>query len=123
MRILVADDSALIRRALAMILEDHGHVVIEAATGSEAVTRYLADRPDLVLMDVAMPGMDGLTAAGLMRRQDGTARIVFTSAAVSDELVRSAERLGALGVLPKPLDMRQLHEFLTAENTQINKEL
>ncbi|BDG60557.1 response regulator transcription factor [Caldinitratiruptor microaerophilus] len=123
MRVLIADDAALVRRALAIILEDQGHVVVEAGTGGEAVTRYFANRPDLVLMDVAMPGMNGVTTADLIRREDGQARIVFISAVVSDGLVRAAQRLGALGVLLKPLDVGQLHKFLEVENIPIQTEL
>jgi CheY-like chemotaxis protein len=102
-RILVVDDSALSRRITRRILEDAGHVVAEAADGLSALECYALDRPDLVLLDVTMAGMDGLEVLGQLRAMDPDARVVMLTADVQATTRTLSETAGAVGFVAKPL--------------------
>ncbi|UNO43308.1 response regulator transcription factor [Streptomyces sp. MST-110588] len=109
-RVLVVDDEALVRTGLRMILEpaEDIEVVAEASDGSEAITAVAKHRPDVVLMDVRMAGMDGLTALRELRRSpDGPAVIMLTTFDL-DEYVHTALRNGAAGFLLKDTSPRDL---------------
>jgi CheY-like chemotaxis protein len=69
-RILLVDDSRVARELTATYLMEMGHPVVQAASGSDAVERYVAEKPDLVLLDVEMPEMDGYQVARRMRDRD-----------------------------------------------------
>ena len=78
MKILVVDDQAANRSLLSFLLEDSGHEVAEASSGEAAVDVFLAEPPDLILMDVMMPGMDGYEAAAEIKtRTDRYVPIIF----------------------------------------------
>jgi DNA-binding NarL/FixJ family response regulator len=102
-RVLVVDDDALVRAGLTMLLagvEEIG-IVGEAADGSEVAHAVARHEPDVVLMDIRMPGMDGLAATELLRAHDGAPEvIVLTTFEVGDDIVR-ALRAGASGFLLK----------------------
>jgi DNA-binding NarL/FixJ family response regulator len=109
-RVLIADDEALVRSGLRMIVEttDDVRVAAEAADGREAVGQALAHRPDVVLMDIRMPGTDGLAATReLMSREDAPRVIVLTTFHL-DEYVHEALRAGAAGFLLKDTPPRDL---------------
>jgi CheY-like chemotaxis protein len=115
MIILVVDDYDDTREVLKALLELAGHVVIEAANGREAVEIATVAVPDLVLMDLAMPGMDGLAATRTLRAQPQTAtiRIVAITANGNDPSWRKAAlRSGCNACYPKPLDFSSLSEML-----------
>jgi DNA-binding NarL/FixJ family response regulator len=102
-RVLIADDDALVRSALAMMLAgtEDIRVVAEVADGSEVASAVDAFHPDVVLMDIRMPRMDGLAATELVRaRADGPQVIVLTTFD-ADDLVLRALRAGASGFLLK----------------------
>jgi DNA-binding NarL/FixJ family response regulator len=102
-RVLIADDDALVRSALSMMLSgtDDIRVVAEVADGSEVAAAVDAYKPDLVLMDIRMPRMDGLAATELLRaRDDAPAVIVLTTFDADDQVLR-ALRAGAGGFLLK----------------------
>ena len=102
-RVLIADDDALVRAALTMMLAgtDDIRIVAEAADGSEVASAVDAYRPDVVLMDIRMPRMDGLAATELLReREDAPAVIVLTTFDADDHVLR-ALRAGASGFLLK----------------------
>lgn len=75
MKILVADDEDIARRTLVMLLEAEGHSVVDARDGVEAVQKASREVPDVILMDIAMPIMDGFQAAEKIRENSRTARI------------------------------------------------
>ncbi|HEY6740572.1 MAG TPA: response regulator transcription factor [Actinopolymorphaceae bacterium] len=109
-RVLIVDDELLVRTGLRMILEamDDIVVVAEAPNGDEAVTTVATHRPDVVLMDVRMPGTDGLTATERITRSgDGTKVIVLTTFDL-DEYVHEALRAGAVGFLLKDTPPHEL---------------
>ena len=110
-RVLVADDHAAIRAGLTMILDGAPdiEVVAEAEDGAAAVRKAAALRPDVVLMDVRMPGTDGIEAT---RRviEAGTAQVIVLTTFDMDEYVYGAMRAGAAGFLLKSVDAIRLVE-------------
>ena len=108
--ILLADDQALVRSGLRLILEAQSglRVVGEAADGREAVEQTRLLRPDVVLMDVRMPGMDGIEATRRLVLGDQPARIVMLTTFERDEYVYRALRAGASGFLLKTAEPAEL---------------
>lgn len=109
-RVLVVDDQALVRAGFRMILEaEHDvEVVGEAADGVEAVAAVRRLRPDIVLMDVRMPNLDGIAAARQILAGDAAARVVMLTTFDMDEYVYDALRAGASGFLLKDVPPERL---------------
>ena len=102
-RILVVDDEQAIRDAMRMILEYDGYDVITAASGPDALTMIERDAPDLVFLDIKMPGQDGLEVLGRVRAQNETLPVVIVSAHGAASTALEAGRLGAFRFIEKPL--------------------
>ena len=102
-RVLLVDDEAMIRTGLRLVLEAESdiEVVGEAADGAQAVTAAAALRPDVILMDVRMPRLDGLAATQQILAADSTVKVVVLTTFNEDSYVRDALRLGASGFLLK----------------------
>jgi DNA-binding NarL/FixJ family response regulator len=102
-RVLLVDDDALVRAGLRMILSssDELEVVGEAADGADAVAAVQSHRPDVVLMDIRMPGMDGITATSALRRLATPPHVIVLTTFQADEHVINALRAGAVGFLLK----------------------
>jgi DNA-binding NarL/FixJ family response regulator len=102
-RVLLVDDDALVRSGLRVILSsaDDLQVVGEADDGSRAVAAVRRDRPDVVLMDIRMPEVDGITATAALRRLDDPPQVIVLTTFQADEQVMSALRAGASGFLLK----------------------
>jgi|SRR5581483_11370459 len=116
-KILQVEDEPDIRAIARIALEDVGGFVVEAAeSGVEALQRAETFRPDLILLDVMMPGMDGPTTFQALRRSPSTAAIpvIFMTAKVQSHEVERYKALGALGVLPKPFDPMTLADQVRA---------
>ncbi|MEV3981987.1 response regulator transcription factor [Nonomuraea sp. NPDC049758] len=109
-RVLVVDDEALVRSGLRMILEAAGEIVVvgEAADGDGAVAAVARLRPEVVLMDVRMPGTDGLTAAARILAAPDAPKLIMLTTFDLDEYVHEALRLGAVGFLLKDTPPRDL---------------
>lgn len=103
MRVIVVDDDAIVVRSLATILgaEPDIEVAGTGTSGEEAVSLFSACEPDVVLMDIQMPGGDGLSAAEKILAADPAARVVFLTTFSDDDYIVSALRLGARGYLIK----------------------
>lgn len=101
-KILVVDDAMFMRSRLRGLLESAGHVVIEAANGKEAVEAFGREHPDVVLMDVTMPEMDGLEALKRIRGQTPAARVIMCSALGQQSIVLEAIKAGAKDFIVKP---------------------
>lgn len=102
-RVLVVDDTAFMRRMLRELLSKAGlEVVAEAGNGREAVEQYRQARPDLVIMDITMPELDGIAAVREIVREDPSARIVMCSALGQQELIVEALEAGAQDFVVKP---------------------
>ena len=103
MRILLADDQALVRGGFRLILEAERdlEVVAEAGDGEEAVARGLETRPDVALMDIRMPKLDGIQATRKLLAQLDTTRVLILTTFDLDEYVVDAFRAGASGFVLK----------------------
>ena len=114
MRILIAEDIEDTRYLMKMLLQGRGHTVLEAENGEEAVECALTEHPDLILMDLSMPVMDGLAATRCIRRNETThIPIVALSAHLGDPAWRErALRCGCDFCCSKPLDFDALDELL-----------
>lgn len=100
--ILIADDESIIRMGLKRILEEAGHTVYAAEDGSEAVRLAESCAPEVVILDIKMPKMDGLEAArALLDRTD--VPIIFLTAYGEQDLIERAARLPVMGYLVKPI--------------------
>ena len=111
-RVLIADDQGMVRSGFTTLLnsEPDIEVVGEAVNGQEAVTRALQLRPDVILMDVRMPVMDGLQATRQITTMDGAPRVLVLTTFDLDDYVYQALRWGASGFLLKDASARELAE-------------
>ncbi len=102
-RVLLVDDDALVRAGLRLILSsaDDIHVVGESDDGAGAVEAVRRHRPDVVLMDIRMPQMDGIAATAALRRLDPAPQVIVLTTFQADEQVVAALRAGASGFLVK----------------------
>jgi response regulator NasT len=107
LEILIADDESIIRLGLKQILEEAGHTVFAAENGVAAVRLAEAHTPDLVILDIKMPGMDGFEAARAILDRTQVP-IVFLTAFGEQELVERAVRLSVMGYLVKPINEAEL---------------
>ena len=109
-KILVIDDEALLRAMMSDALEAAGHTVVVAESGDEGLKLAKLERPDCILLDIMMPGMDGYETCLALKEDPELAHIpVLLTSATSDlRVIDQAERVGALSVLPKPVPMEQL---------------
>jgi len=95
--VLIVDDSGFMRRVLRNILEEHMNVIGEEGNGAEAVKTYKEQEPDLVMMDVVMPDVDGIEATDAITKFDNDATVVMcTSVGQEEDAVCSAGRCGRL---------------------------
>lgn len=115
-RILVADDHLIIRQGLKLILEtEEGFELVgEASDGAEAVRLCAKAKPDVVLMDLRMPGMDGLTAIERLQSQQPDVAVVILTTFNEDELMVQGLRAGAKGYLLKDTDRQTLFTAIRA---------
>jgi len=111
-RILIADDHELMRRGLRGLLESHDEWAVcgEAVEGNEAVRKSTELRPDLVIMDVNLPGLSGIEAAQQIRLEREAAKILFFTVHDSDEIIREIIGVGALGYVAKSRASQDLIE-------------
>jgi two-component system response regulator DesR len=109
-RLLIADDQALVRGALAALLglESDIDVVAEVGRGDEVVTAALASRPDVALLDVEMPGIDGIAAATALRKDFPSCRVLMVTTFGRPGYLRRAMQAGATGFVVKDTPARQL---------------
>ncbi|MFD5644240.1 response regulator [Streptomyces anulatus] len=107
---LIADDEAMIRAGVRAILarDPHVEVVAEAGDGHEAIALTRAHRPDVVLLDIQMPGLDGLTAAARLHRESAAVGVIMLTTFGQDAYVTRALEEGADGFLLKADDPREL---------------
>lgn len=97
MKVLLVDDAAFVRMSLKKILDDaaFGFEYVEAGDGEEAIEKYKLYSPDLVIMDITMPKMDGIAAVGRIKEIDDNARIIMCSSMGYQEKVVDAVTAGA----------------------------
>ena len=112
-RILLVDDHPLTRSALAGLLVQHGFEVVgEASDGEEAIEAAAKLQPDLILLDLSMPGLDGLSALPRLRQAAPTCEVVVLTASGTEENLLGAIRGGAAGYLLKSEPPERIVDFL-----------
>ena len=115
-RILIADDHALVRESIRAILANQGdmEIVATAGDGNEAVQLAMTHQPDVIVMDISMPSMDGLHATELIHRAQAETNVVILSMHVNAALVQQALRMGARGYVLKRRATDELPEAIRA---------
>ena len=118
--VLVVEDFEDNRFMMRRLLEMSGYRVIEAVNGQEAVEKAQAERPDLILMDLSLPHLDGLAATRRIRQQDGLGRVPIVAVSAHDTADFHADALaaGCNEYVTKPIDFDQLENLLTRLVTQ-----
>jgi two-component system chemotaxis response regulator CheY len=113
LRFLLVDDSVFARKSLArMVASFGGHVAGEAGDGSTAIIEYGRTRPDVVLMDIIMPRMEGIEAAEIILRSHPEARIVMVSSVGYQENIVTALQKGAKHFVQKPIKPELLYDVI-----------
>lgn len=108
-RVLITDDALFMRTALKNILTENGFEVVgEAENGAESVEMYASLKPDVVLMDITMPEMDGIEALRAIRAVDPQARVVMCTAMGQKSLVVEAIGAGARDFVVKPFEAQRV---------------
>jgi DNA-binding response OmpR family regulator len=112
--VLVADDDPVVRSIVVMNLEEEGYQVLEAADGDEALSLARRAVPDLVVLDVMMPGLDGLDVLSILRGHPNTADIpvVLVTARSADRDILDGWKAGAAYYLTKPFDLDDLLRYV-----------
>jgi len=111
MKVLIVDDNSGTREVLAIILKKLGHEVVgEAEDGKSALKAFLELRPEVVLLDIIMPGISGIVVLEEMRRIAPAARIIMLTAVDQDEVTRELESKGAAATIFKPFSHEDLKE-------------
>lgn len=112
-RLMVVDDSRVMELQICKLLENSKYeVVAYCENGEEAIARYEEVQPDIVTMDIIMPGIDGLEAAQVLLEEHPDARIVIVSSLICEETIQDAEAIGAKTFLYKPVQKEGLLKAL-----------
>jgi two-component system chemotaxis response regulator CheY len=107
-KIMIVDDAEFLRMRISKMLVGDGYEVMEAENGAKAVELYKASQPDLVLMDITMPEMDGLTALKHIRQFDPKAKVVMLTALGQESVVLEAIKSGAKDFVVKPFERERV---------------
>ena len=115
-RVMIVDDHAVVRSGLGAFLSavPHLELVGEAENGEQAVVRARSLRPDVILMDLMMPVMDGVAATRLIKEQNPSIQIIARTSFQEDEMVQNAMKAGAIGYLMKNITTRELEAAINA---------
>ena len=116
MKVLLVDDAAFVRMSLKKILDDMalGFEYIEAGDGEDAIEKYKIYSPDLVIIDITMPKMDGITAVGRIKEIDDNAKIIMCSSMGYQEKVLDAITAGAKDFIIKPYEAAKVAKSVKA---------
>lgn len=109
--VLIVDDNEKNLKLLRVILQNYGYEVLEAQNGEEAVKLAKENIPALILMDIRMPVMDGITATKIIKSEPSTAKIpviIVTSSAMSGDSERIISESGGDGYISKPINIKEL---------------
>jgi CheY-like chemotaxis protein len=112
-RILVVDDSVPVRALLTEYLETRGYAVVAAASGPEALIAFVSEQPDVVLLDIRMPGMDGCQVLRRLRQADPGVPVIMVTANEDEVLARETLSIGAFDYVAKPFDLEHVGRIVT----------
>ncbi len=115
-RVMIVDDHAMVRSGLRLFLSSHDdlEIVAEAGDGQEAIELCPQARPDVILMDIVMPGVDGPTATARIRRDFPHIQVIALTSFLEEDLVRDALKAGAISYLLKDVGADKLAEAIRA---------
>jgi two-component system chemotaxis response regulator CheY len=102
-KVMIVDDSLFMRNHLEKLLSDHGYETVSAEDGEQAVKVYRTTRPDVVLMDITMPKMNGMDALVEIRQLDPRSRVIMLTALDQQLVAARAVHMGARDFLVKPV--------------------
>lgn len=123
-RIMIVDDAVVIREKLKILLTKAGHeVVAEAGNGLQAALLYSRLRPDIVTMDITMPGVDGIEGIRKIRTSDPAAKIIVISALGQKAIIVEALEAGASGFILKPFDIGKVLAVIESVGDRLKSEL
>jgi DNA-binding NtrC family response regulator len=111
-KILVVDDQSSVRELLRAVLSEDGHVVETAEDGESALEKLSSVYPDLVIMDIRMPGMDGIETLQLIKQKSASTGVIMMTAYASVETAVSAMKLGAFDYITKPIDIDEVRSVI-----------
>ena len=112
--ILLVDDEAHIRKFVSLILKQLGSpIIVEASNGEEALEVYRRENPDLVLMDVSMPRMDGIETLKALKAIDPNCAVIMLTSIVNRETIEQALEAGALNYIRKDVPKEEIAKSLT----------
>jgi DNA-binding NtrC family response regulator len=112
-RVLIVDDDPVVAACLTDLLEGDGGCVVEAAAnGEDGVSAVLRQRPDLVLLDVTMPGIDGLEALKQIRAFDRSIPVIMVTGTGNLDVLGDSIKQGAFGYIPKPFNVDYVRHFV-----------
>ena len=113
-KVLIGDDSILARKQLKDVLSTMGAVhFIEAVNGKEAVEKYIAEKPDIIFLDIIMPIKDGIHAVQEIIAADPTALIIIVSSVGTQQQLKSAIEAGAKDFIQKPINADQIKAIVS----------
>jgi two-component system, chemotaxis family, chemotaxis protein CheY len=117
-KIMIVEDSSLMISVIKNFIKKSGRefAVIEAHNGDEGIQMYKAEKPDLVFMDIKMPGTDGMVALEKIREFDNTAKVVMCTSLKEPDQEEKAKKFGAVGYITKPFSSE---DIIGAINTNI----
>jgi CheY-like chemotaxis protein len=111
--VLVVDDDPLLRLVVSAVLADEGYVVREARDGAQALAVLDHWRPDLIILDQMMPGMDGSAFRAEQRKRQDVADVPVIVVSAADRMLQQAEASGVAATLPKPFDLDTLLDTIS----------
>ena len=114
-RVLVVDDEPEVRQVLQEFLADRGYEVAQAASGSAALEALHADRPDVVLLDVAMPGIDGVETLRRIMALTPPVSVIMVTANADIAVTSKLLAMGAVDYIPKPFDLDYLDQAVSIQ--------
>lgn len=121
MKVMIAEDTESVRYALRLVMEYLGHEVVGFATdGQDALEKYEHFHPEVVLMDIRMPRMDGLTCTSLLAKLDPDVKVIIITASRTTET--EAREAGAQGFIEKPFEVTHLDEVIHSLGRSRSKE-
>lgn len=119
MKILIVDDQFGIRALLNEIFKKEGYTVFQAANGMQALNMFEEKEPDLVILDMKIPGMNGIEIYNRMKRLQDCVRVIFMTAYSEQEMFEKSEHIDALAYFSKPFDINEMRS--TVKNIFFSK--
>ncbi len=107
-KVLIVDDDKDIQKMFKDILETYGYKIVQAVNGKEALGKYIESKPDVVIMDILMPGIDGVKTTKKLLRQDKNAKIIVVTAVGKVGLEKNCIKAGAKAFIMKPFRIDDL---------------